>query len=68
MKWDLTKALILDYTANNRGVVDEGPGATLGDSPLARQNRQDLRRNLVRRGAHHHLQPDGGPHLPPAAG
>ncbi|RZK35382.1 MAG: cell surface protein SprA, partial [Hymenobacter sp.] len=33
LKWDLTKALILDYTATNRGVVDEGLGRSIGDSP-----------------------------------
>ena len=32
LKWDLTKSLIFDYTATNRGVIDEGPGRTIGVS------------------------------------
>ncbi|WP_245849386.1 T9SS outer membrane translocon Sov/SprA [Hymenobacter crusticola] len=50
LKWDLTKSLILDYTATNRGVVDEGVGPTLGNDPISQQNRQQLRDNLFRRG------------------
>ena len=50
LKWDLTKALIFDYTANNRGVVDEGAGAAIGDSPTAVANRELLRNNLLRGG------------------
>ena len=50
LKWDITKALILDYTANNRAVVDEGAGPSIGSTDIARQNRQDLRDNLLRGG------------------
>ncbi|MGI4873623.1 MAG: cell surface protein SprA [Janthinobacterium lividum] len=50
LKWDLTKALILDYTANNRGVIDEGPGASLGDSQQAIDNRALINENLMRGG------------------
>ncbi|RZK40115.1 MAG: cell surface protein SprA, partial [Hymenobacter sp.] len=47
LRWDITKALALDYTANNRGVVDEGAGASIGDSPTAQANRDLIRRNLL---------------------
>ncbi|WP_317195602.1 cell surface protein SprA [Hymenobacter sp. ISL-91] len=50
LRWDLTKALAFDYTATNRAVVDEGPGTTLGESQIARDNRQQLRDNLLRGG------------------
>ncbi|GAA4350591.1 cell surface protein SprA [Hymenobacter saemangeumensis] len=50
LKWDLTKSLIFDYTATNRGVVDEGPGRTIGDSPEAVRNREQLQNNLLRGG------------------
>ncbi|WP_230471092.1 T9SS outer membrane translocon Sov/SprA [Hymenobacter jejuensis] len=50
MQWDLTKNLRLDYTATNRGVVDEGPGRTIGSDAIARNNRQQLRHNLGRGG------------------
>ena len=50
LKWDLTKSLIFDYTANNRSVVDEGVGRTIGGSDTARANRQLLRDNLFRNG------------------
>ena len=50
LKWDLTKALILDYTATNRGVVDEGPGRTIGDGPEAIRNRDLIQENLRRGG------------------
>ncbi|WP_375416935.1 cell surface protein SprA [uncultured Hymenobacter sp.] len=50
LKWDLTKALILDYTATNRGVVDEGPGRTIGDEDIAVRNRDQLMTNLRRGG------------------
>ncbi|TGE27746.1 cell surface protein SprA [Hymenobacter metallicola] len=50
LKWDLTKSLIFDYTANNRAVIDEGAGPTLGDDPVSEANRQMLRDNLFRRG------------------
>ncbi|GGE98951.1 T9SS outer membrane translocon Sov/SprA [Hymenobacter cavernae] len=50
LKWDLTKSLILDYTAQNRGVIDEGAGPTLGNDAVSQQNRQLLRDNLFRRG------------------
>ncbi len=39
LKWDLTKALIFDYTANNRGVIDEGAGQSIGNSADAINNR-----------------------------
>ncbi|OON66773.1 cell surface protein SprA [Hymenobacter sp. CRA2] len=51
LKWDLTKSLILDYTATNRSSVDEGEGPTIGDAdPRAQQNRDLLKRNLKRGG------------------
>ncbi|MCB2376353.1 cell surface protein SprA [Hymenobacter sp. BT635] len=50
LKWDLTKSLIFDYTANNRAVIDEGVGPSLGDDPIARANREQLRDNLFKRG------------------
>jgi cell surface protein SprA len=50
LKWDLTKALILDYVATNRGVIDEGLGRSIGDSPDAQVNQRMLRENLLRGG------------------
>ncbi|MBF9238578.1 cell surface protein SprA [Hymenobacter sp. BT683] len=50
LKWDLTKSLIFDYTANNRGVVDEGRGRTIGVSDEAIRNRDLLKDNLLRGG------------------
>ncbi|WP_400193341.1 cell surface protein SprA [Hymenobacter sp. B81] len=50
LKWDLTKSLILDYTATNRSSVDEGPGPTIGDDLVAQQNRAAIKRNLQRGG------------------
>ncbi|WP_345110177.1 cell surface protein SprA [Hymenobacter algoricola] len=50
LKWDLTKSLIFDYTANNRAVVDEGLGRTIGSGDTARANRALLRDNLFRNG------------------
>ena len=50
LKWDLTKSLIFDYTATNRGVVDEGPGRTIGSSAVAERNRQQLQDNLLQGG------------------
>ncbi|MVN79168.1 cell surface protein SprA [Hymenobacter sp. HMF4947] len=50
LKWDLTKALIFDYTATNRGVIDEGVGRSIGDSPDAQLNQKLLRDNLMRGG------------------
>jgi cell surface protein SprA len=50
VKWDLTKSLIFDYTANNRGVVDEGRGRTIGNSDDAIRNRGLLRDNLLQGG------------------
>jgi len=47
LRWDIFKSLALDYTANNRGVVDEGAGASIGDSPTAQANRELLRKNLL---------------------
>jgi len=50
LKWDLTKSLIFDYTATNRGVVDEGRGRTIGSSDEAIRNRTLLQQNLLRGG------------------
>jgi cell surface protein SprA len=50
LKWDLTKSLIFDYTATNRGVIDEGSGRTIGVSARADSNRTQLQRNLLRGG------------------
>jgi len=50
LKWDLTKSLIFDYTATNRGVIDEGVGASIGDGADAQRNQQLLRENLMRGG------------------
>jgi len=50
LRWDLTKALLLDYTATNRGVIDEGIGRSIGDSPDAQRNQMLLRENLLRGG------------------
>ena len=50
LKWDLTKSLIFDYTATNRGVIDEGPGRTIGESQRAIDNREALKDNLIRGG------------------
>ncbi|MFD2787004.1 T9SS outer membrane translocon Sov/SprA [Hymenobacter rubripertinctus] len=50
LRWDLTKALALDYTATNRAVVDEGVGRSIGNSDEAQRNRQQLRDNLFKRG------------------
>ncbi|ALD19945.1 gliding motility-like protein [Hymenobacter sp. DG25A] len=50
LKWDLTKSLALDYTAANRGTIDEGPGRTIGDDDISRRNRTQLWKNLKRGG------------------
>jgi cell surface protein SprA len=50
LKWDLTRSLIFDYTATNRGVVDEGVGRTIGDSDEANRNRDQIKTNLLRGG------------------
>jgi cell surface protein SprA len=50
MRWDITKALALDYTANNRGVVDEGIGQSIGNSAEAQANQALIRQNLLRGG------------------
>jgi len=50
MRWDVTKALAIDYVANNRGVIDEGIGRSIGDSPEARANREQQWANLLRGG------------------
>jgi cell surface protein SprA len=50
LRWDVTKALAIDYTANNRGVIDEGVGRSIGDSPEARANQQQQWQNLLRGG------------------
>ena len=50
LKWDLTKSLIFDYIATNRGVVDEGPGRSIGVSQEAINNRSQSQRNLLNGG------------------
>ncbi|ALW84557.1 cell surface protein SprA [Hymenobacter sedentarius] len=50
LKWDLTKSLIFDYTATNRGVIDEGRGRSIGDSRDAIRNDSLRKRNLLRGG------------------
>ncbi|MDO7887461.1 T9SS outer membrane translocon Sov/SprA [Hymenobacter cheonanensis] len=50
MNWALTKALTLDYTATNRGVIDEGVGQSLGDGTIAQNNRAEQWNNLKRGG------------------
>lgn len=50
LKWDLTRSLILDYTATNRSSVDEGLGTTIGNSQVAQENRDLIKRNLQRGG------------------
>jgi cell surface protein SprA len=50
MNWALTKALTLDYTATNRGVIDEGVGQSLGDGTIAQANRAEQWNNLKRGG------------------
>ncbi|MGI4736983.1 MAG: cell surface protein SprA [Janthinobacterium lividum] len=50
MRWDITKALALDYTANNRGVIDEGIGRSIGTSDEAMANKALQRQNLLRGG------------------
>ncbi|WP_246010515.1 T9SS outer membrane translocon Sov/SprA [Hymenobacter perfusus] len=50
LRWDLTKGLALDYTANNRAIVDEGVGRAIGSSDEAQRNRDQIRQNLFRNG------------------
>jgi len=50
LKWDITKALIFDYTATNRGVIDEGVGQSIGNSDQAISNRGQQWENLKRGG------------------
>ncbi len=50
LNWAFTKALTLDYTANNRGVIDEGVGRSVGDGAVALGNRAQLWENLKRGG------------------
>ncbi|MCC3159945.1 cell surface protein SprA [Hymenobacter sp. 15J16-1T3B] len=50
LKWDLTRSLILDYTATNRSSVDEGTGPTIGNSQVAQDNRDLLKKNLQKGG------------------
>ena len=50
MNWALTKALTLDYTATNRGVIDEGVGQSIGDGTTAINNRAEQWDNLKRGG------------------
>ena len=50
LRWDLTKSLIFDYTATNRGVIDEGVGQSIGGSDQAIKNRRTQWENLKRGG------------------
>ncbi|AMR28846.1 cell surface protein SprA [Hymenobacter psoromatis] len=50
LKWDITKALIFDYTATNRGVIDEGAGQSIGNGDQAIANRSQQWDNLKRGG------------------
>lgn len=50
LKWDLTRSLILDYTATNRSSIDEGLGTTIGNSQTAQNNRDLLKDNLRKGG------------------
>jgi cell surface protein SprA len=50
LNWALTKALTLDYTATNRGVIDEGAGQSIGDNQTAINNRAAQWENLKRGG------------------
>ncbi|WP_223651330.1 cell surface protein SprA [Hymenobacter psoromatis] len=50
LNWAFTKALTFDYTATNRGVVDEGVGQSVGNSDVALGNRAQLWNNLKRGG------------------
>ena len=47
LSWALTKALTIDYTATNRGVIDEGVGRSIGTSQEAVLNRTLIRQNLL---------------------
>ena len=47
LSWALTKALTIDYTATNRGVIDEGAGRAVGPSQEAVDNRALIYRNLL---------------------
>ncbi|AWM33726.1 cell surface protein SprA [Hymenobacter nivis] len=47
LSWALTKALTIDYTATNRGVIDEGVGRSIGTSQEALNNRTLIRQNLL---------------------
>jgi len=52
LKWDLTKSLTFDYTANNRAVVDEPEGRIDKDNedPLIRERSGQIWKNLQRLG------------------
>ncbi len=47
LSWALTKALTIDYTATNRGIIDEGVGRSVGTSPEAVENRRLIREHLL---------------------
>ncbi|TPG64651.1 cell surface protein SprA [Hymenobacter nivis] len=47
LNWALTKALNIDYTATNRGVIDEGVGRAVGTSQEAIDNRTLIRQHLL---------------------
>ena len=47
LSWALTKAFTIDYTATNRGVIDEGVGRSVGTSDEAIRNRQIIHDNLL---------------------
>jgi cell surface protein SprA len=50
LSWAFTKALTLDYTATNRGVIDEGLGQSVGNDATAISNRAEQWDNLKRGG------------------
>ena len=47
LSWALTKALTIDYTATNRGIIDEGQGRAVGSSQEAIDNRRLINQNLL---------------------
>ncbi len=47
LSWALTKALTIDYTATNRGIIDEGIGRAIGNSQEATNNRAIINHNLL---------------------
>lgn len=47
LSWAPTKALTIDYTATNRGIIDEGQGRAVGSSQEAINNRTLINQNLL---------------------